>query len=175
MSEREISTIAQIRRVFRDTRANLDLLVGLRDGALAYATDETILYRQNGDGAANWEAITTLSQFNAVNTQVFSGASPNPIAWTDLDVSAVVGEKVSFVILRCYNADAAARYFFFRPDGETEWSVVATGGMLNFMTCHVGATDFGVAACFTSALGVLEWSYNMPDEAGVTIDVIGWI
>lgn len=59
MSETELTTIPQIRRVFRDTKANLDILVGLRDGALAYGTDTTTLYRQNGDGAANWEAVST--------------------------------------------------------------------------------------------------------------------
>jgi len=57
--ESEVTTIPQIRRVFRMAKAELDALAGLRDGALAYGTDTGILYRQNGDGAANWEAITS--------------------------------------------------------------------------------------------------------------------
>jgi len=60
--ETEVTTIPQIRRVFRMAKAELDALAGLRDGALGYATDDTILYRQNGDGAANWEAITSLGR-----------------------------------------------------------------------------------------------------------------
>lgn len=63
--ESEVSTIPQIRRVFRDTMANLNLLAGLRDGALGYATDDGILYRQNGDGAANWEAVTVMTPTNS--------------------------------------------------------------------------------------------------------------
>ncbi len=59
--ETEASTIPQLRQVFRMAKAELDALAGLRDGALGFATDETILYRQDGDGAANWEAITILS------------------------------------------------------------------------------------------------------------------
>jgi len=59
--ETEATVIPQLRQVFRMTKAGLDALAGLRDGALGFATDETILYRQNGDGAANWEAITILS------------------------------------------------------------------------------------------------------------------
>ena len=61
MAETEATVIPQIRQVFRMAKAELDALAGLRDGALAYATDNDLLYRQNGDGAANWEAITTKS------------------------------------------------------------------------------------------------------------------
>lgn len=61
--ESQLSTIPRLRRVFRDTKANLDALTGLRDGALGYGTDTAILYRQNGAGAANWEAISALASY----------------------------------------------------------------------------------------------------------------
>ena len=82
--ESEATVIPQMRQVFRLTIAQLNALVGLRDGALGYATDETILYRQNGDGAANWEAITSLAL--AVSAaEVFDGSGNSPAALTDLD------------------------------------------------------------------------------------------
>ena len=59
MEGTELTTIPKMRRVYKDTKANLDALTGLRNEDLGYATDETILYRQNGDGAANWETITS--------------------------------------------------------------------------------------------------------------------
>lgn len=54
----EVTTIPKLRRVYKDTKANLDALTDLKDEDLAYGTDTLILYRQNGNGAANWEAIT---------------------------------------------------------------------------------------------------------------------
>lgn len=54
----EVKIIPRMRSVYKDTKANLDALTGLKDGDLGYATDETILYRQNGAGTANWEAIS---------------------------------------------------------------------------------------------------------------------
>ncbi len=61
MSESEVTTIPKLRRVLKDTKANLDAMIGLSDGDLGYGTDTVILYRQNGNGAANWEAITSLA------------------------------------------------------------------------------------------------------------------
>lgn len=63
MPETDASVIPQLRQVFRLTKGELDALAGLRDGALGFATDTGILYRQNGDGAANWEAITALVDY----------------------------------------------------------------------------------------------------------------
>lgn len=59
----EVTPIPSLRRVYKDTKANLDALTGLQDEDLAYGTDTTILYRQNGAGAANWEALTSLAGY----------------------------------------------------------------------------------------------------------------
>ena len=58
MGGTEVSTIPKKVRVYKDTKANLDALTGLADEDLGYGTDTNILYRQNGNGAANWEAIS---------------------------------------------------------------------------------------------------------------------
>ena len=59
MDPNQVVAIPSVRRVVKDTKANLDALTGLQDEDLAFGTDTTVLYRQNGAGAANWEAITT--------------------------------------------------------------------------------------------------------------------
>ena len=60
MDETRLTPIPKMRRVYKDTKANLDALTGLQDESLAYGTDTLILYRQNGNGAANWEPITSI-------------------------------------------------------------------------------------------------------------------
>ena len=112
--------------------------------------------------------------FQVVNTEVFSGNSPNPIAWTDVDVSAVVGTKNALVVFRCYNPNGGVKYFGFRPNGEAEYSVL-TVAMINFACCFCPAPDVGIALCHTDANGRVEWNYNQANQAGVTVDVIAYI
>ena len=59
--ETELTPISRMFRTFYDVKADLDTLTGLLDGELAYATDEAILYRQWGNGAANWLAVSSNS------------------------------------------------------------------------------------------------------------------
>jgi len=110
----------------------------------------------------------------STETEAFNGTSPNPTAWTDLDLSAIVGAKVTFCILKCYNADpAVARDFAIRTNGETEIDTNHTygfdriGGLLN--------VQHGLCAAFTDSAGIVEWSYNNVDQANITIDVVHWI
>lgn len=56
--DNELTPIPKIFRTFYDTKANLDLLTGLLDGELGWGSDTTTLYRQGGNGAANWVSIT---------------------------------------------------------------------------------------------------------------------
>lgn len=105
--ETEVTTIPQIRRVFRMAKVELDALAGLRDGALGYGTDTTILYRQNGDGAANWEAITTLGKSITTGTYTGDGGSDRQITtgfqcsmvilWNQTDAVAADTYIITFV------------------------------------------------------------------------------
>lgn len=52
----KVSSIPVMTRVFRDTKANLDALTGLREEDLGYGTDTNILYRWSG---AAWQDLTT--------------------------------------------------------------------------------------------------------------------
>lgn len=54
----EIKTISKMRRVYKDTKANLDALTGLREEDLGYGTDTGTLYRWSGTA---WETVTAPS------------------------------------------------------------------------------------------------------------------
>lgn len=56
--DKEVTVIPHMYRTYYDVKADLDTLTGLKDGEIAFATDEGILYRQDGNGAANWVAIS---------------------------------------------------------------------------------------------------------------------
>ncbi len=68
----DIKSTVSTRRVnfYKDTKANLDALAGLRDQDLGYGTDTGLLYRQNGTGAANWEAVTQVGDMSVLKTSV---------------------------------------------------------------------------------------------------------
>lgn len=50
-------TIPKTFQTYYDVKAVLDALTDLKDGELAYASDDKLLYRQSGNGGANWVAI----------------------------------------------------------------------------------------------------------------------
>jgi len=95
--ETEATVIPQLRQVFRMAKAELDALAGLRDGALGYATDENILYRQNGDGAANWEAISSLAPAYTELDGTDQQAPTADSTWENFDLTGIVPVGTSVV------------------------------------------------------------------------------
>lgn len=73
MSDVEVTPIPKIFRCYSDTKANLDVLPGLKTGDLGYGTDTALLYRWNG---AAWAAITTN---NVTNNGSYAGNSSGAI------------------------------------------------------------------------------------------------
>lgn len=128
--ESEVTTIPQIRRVFRMAKAELDALAGLRDGALGYATDETILYRQNGNGAANWEAITSLATGFEEIADILTTGSVASVAFTDIPggyahflilIDNLYGDSAdSQLIALTFNEDGGANYDHNTNVGQTQ-------------------------------------------------------
>jgi len=57
-SDKETTTIPRKYRTYYLAKAELDALTNLLDGELAWGTDTNTLYRQNGNGAANWVTVT---------------------------------------------------------------------------------------------------------------------
>ncbi len=104
-------------------------------------------------------------------TEVFNGNSPNPFAWTDLDLSAVVGANHALVLLKFRNENGAAKNTAFRPNGDTDSSFRSIG-------CAAGNAGGNLFAHFiitTDAAGIVEWIYEQAAEAGTTIDVVAYI
>jgi len=105
------------------------------------------------------------------DTEVFSGNSPNPAAWTDLDLSAVVGANPALVVLRFYNSLEGNTFFTTRPNGETEFH---NSAQIGFTSCLVQDTDFCLVLVFTDSNGIIEW-YTGGQGVAATIDVVAYI
>jgi len=108
--------------------------------------------------------------FHTCDIEVFNGVSPAPSAFTDLDLSAVVGSRSALVILRLYNPDAVPRKFYVRQNG------VAFYGEGSFDAgVAPTATNWRYALGYTDAAGIVEWHYAAPGVAGLTIDVTAFL
>jgi len=99
-------------------------------------------------------------------TNVFSGASP--IAWTDLDLSAVVGATTAFVVLEILHNIAGNEMVRFRPNGNTN-DYDEAGGLTNISA----GGKYMQVALFTDSAGIVEWitAASRTD----TINILGYI
>ena len=105
-----------------------------------------------------------------VNTEVFSGNSPGVAAFTDLDLSGVVGANPAKVKLRVWSAGNGA--ITFRPNGETEYA--GNNEATSPGSSYVNAGTFSIMEVLTNNLGIVEW-YKIATGIAVTIDVIGFV
>lgn len=139
-----------------DTTATGAELETLTDGS------ETELHSHAADGVT----------LTIAETEVFSGTSPDPIAWTDLDLSGTIGTQATLVILK-----------FFNPAGAKQWIAVKRNGDTDlFYTVDVGTTGGDLASeksCIllvtTDATGKIEWKYEGAGQANITFDLLAYI
>jgi len=119
MPDITVSIIPFVRKVYYDTKANLDALTGVSIGDIGYATDEDILYRWSG---AAWQTIAHAAAHMypiASAPQLYSANAP--IALTELDISAHIGSNSTTVVLYLSNNSAGAvDYSFQAQAGVTE-------------------------------------------------------
>ncbi|MCK5236282.1 MAG: hypothetical protein KAR06_04775 [Deltaproteobacteria bacterium] len=131
--------------------------------------DNNPLNFMNGQG--NWASGAGLT---VAETEVFNGASPQ--AFTDLDISAVVGSNVAFVILKVGTTDDDVNPTF-RQNGDTEItepsSFLLGPFAANIMMCDNNFAHFGYVICITDASGIIEWATD--ESQTVTIDVVAFI
>ena len=128
-----------------------------------------------GQGAgANPVEINKGSVLTVAETEVFSGNAPNPVAWTDLDLSGTIGANVALVLLKFYNANGGIVHVAFRPDGDADdsWSANDVGGCADG---ECGNTCFHYFILTTSAAGKVEWKYEVAGQANITIDIVAYI
>lgn len=99
----------------------------------------------------------------------------NPVAWTDLDLSAYVGARTAFIIIDAI-ADAQVN-LALRPKGVSEDTYYAGGNY----SAHIAAADIRVAAsfhcylcCFTDSAGIVQM-YPENNTATYTIKLVGFI
>ena len=107
-------------------------------------------------------------------TEIFNDDSPNPAAWTDLDLSAPVGSNVALVLLKVSQAGGGA--FSVRKNGDTDdfyhvsFDERAAGVALGrpvgtFINAFLVATD---------ATGKIEWKCESVGTATI-ITIIAYI
>ena len=121
----------------------------LPNGSLYYETDTTIL-KQVQAGA--WAVI--LAALVIAETSVYN-ANP-PAAWTDLDLSAVVGSQKALVVLKI--DPVSGGWYKFRPNGDTE---DYTAGVSSTNGVSIGNTQAALIIVYTDAAGIVEWISNI--------------
>lgn len=123
--DNEFTVIPKLFRTYYDVKADLDVLIGLRDGELAYATDENILYRQNGTGAANWIAVSSPS-VACYNIRRYAGASYYSMpsyCWSSNGSVALIAGRKYFIPIYVGESKAYDRIGFMI-------NIAAAGGSL---------------------------------------------
>lgn len=107
--------------------------------------------------------------FSVPQTEVFDGSANTPIAWTDLDLSAVVGSNHALVYLSVYRGANDCGSAHFRKNGATrDWELALTradiwGEELNY--------TFLVP---TDSAGIIEW-HTVVAVLGVHVIVEAYI
>ena len=105
--------------------------------------------------------------FNIASTLVFNAVAP--VAWQDLDLSAVVGARKALVLLKFYNnsGDATAQQYKSRPNGFADtynYGVSCTStAIADAETCFL--------ICYTDAAGLIEWKSNNAKATVIFVEV----
>jgi hypothetical protein len=122
-----------------------------------------------GYSGAQWEPRAYGIVYSGAN--VFSGTSPN--AYTDLDLSAVVGANRAYVILKliCTSASLTVK---FRTNGSSldQGAAAGYGGGL---TSGLYSQNYEIyIMVLTDAAGVIEW-WTSAASSGTTVDLIAYV
>ena len=106
-------------------------------------------------------------------TQVYDAAAP--AAFTDLDLSAVVGSNKALVFLKVKNTDGVDEaYYSFRTNGDSEsigYNFASPGG------CTMAEVDTGnivYIVVMTDASGIIEWDCDA-NQSDTQITVLAYI
>ena len=103
-------------------------------------------------------------------TEVFSGTSPN--AWTDLDLSAVIGAQATLVILKIYCP--AVVNVCVRRNGDTDDSYEGASNPAGISNTKGVAGVHQFLATVTDIGGKIEWKTGIA-TASSTIDVVSYL
>lgn len=76
-----------------------------------------------------------------------------PAAYTDINISTVVGVRRAWVLIRVENQTGSGGFFYFRENGET----LLTSGAGTQITSITAPNRFGYVILRTDNTGILEW------------------
>jgi len=102
---------------------------------------------------------TQPKEFRVVRDTIFLGNSPNPSAWTVLDLSPFVGSRYAFVVLRISSDAVGCAGYAVKPAYEAQ-DCLPNGFPANAGGCH--AVDLaqnkpGYVCINTSEQGYIAW------------------
>jgi len=102
---------------------------------------------------------------------VFNGTSP--LAWTDLDLSAVIGAYQCEVVLKAYQSDTGDA-IAFRTNGDTD-EFYDLNGRLVAQGCSAfcGGANYKLVLAISDAAGIIEWMATA-GRVNTTVEVISW-
>lgn len=114
------------------------------------------------------------AQLIVAETEVFNGNTPDPSAWTALDLSGTVGSNFALVILK---VDGDIKTVAFRQNGEVDEFYNVTlntyGSGLQLIRGW-GSSAVETVLVPTDSSGVIEWKAENVATACV-IDIIAYI
>jgi len=120
--------------------------------------------------------------WNYVGTQIHSGVSP--VAWTDIDVSAIVGSNRAICLLSIVQNDGVVGAVAFRPNGEGNTTMITAYTGPHGVANVYPRLNLAISAMVvTDASGIFEWingaardntvvleGYIVPSQGPVQID-----
>lgn len=126
------------------------------DGTLASNSDAKLPSEKAVKAYVDTEiSNTVLTNFS--NTEVFNGTAP--VAWTDLDLSSVIGATTRVVLLKLYDSSAVSSYYL-RPNGDAGGYDLPSPGTVGVGVQATRLTSTGGNAqmliCKTDSAGVIE-------------------
>lgn len=110
-----------------------------------------------------------------VGDTVAYGPAAAPVAWTALDLSAIIGAKASFVVLKvAETGNVGTCQVAFRRNGDTDefFGGPRTSGY-EMGDAIQNSAQLAVCGVMTDGAGIVEWIAQAAHT--VTVDVIGYI
>jgi len=143
------------------------------DSALPLAAIPDTLTGKDAD-TLDGEEASAFAKLTVAETEVFSDTSPT--AWTDLDLSGVVGANYALVKIKWLPGSDNQRMASFRKNGDTDEFYESTGqyisGCVALYNYIVGVHI--VAIIETDNAGKIEWKTDNA-VANTTIDIMSFL
>ena len=107
-------------------------------------------------------------------TEVFDGIPP--VAWTDLNLSSVVGANVALVILKVQHGFGTSKAMAFRKNGDTDEHYSTAAVELGSGAALVDSSNayHQIVVVVTDSGGIIEWKTEEATD-NTTVDVIAYV